>query len=1099
LDQHASTSLKVESHRREAMVTRVLPRLSGADRWGPGKPRTDRGIPTRIERGLGLLENFGRSTTPDQHATYLIAAVAEGVFMNERISALGNLAIPGYPAALLVQATARTMRALPESAAHWAGVDVEVSPYRRGSAAWLAVAAKLRSQVDGVPNSSRVALDTLVLGCELLAATTDLRSLAFELAGGLEFGEIVRLARAKLDTGWLQEAVGLEVTLVNQQKESFPVASLEAETSRLICNFRDIILGQRAALNTLRDQVTPAGWVVLVAILLQIVEVENPNSELRPSLWPMTIVREALANGALSSLLGFASTASSAIGDSETWPWDGFTELEARRPTTLAKCLRDATDSANITVDLDNSWFNPRTAEKSAGREIMRLGDGSSISLADWQLDIAHIVGEKGSATESRIRDGRLQFIYTIAKVGDRVLGMHMTSRELAAAAFGRREESSRNPKDVSLQNSELQSFDSGKPDTIAVAIVLEPAHALSVDAKVVEPEAAVQREEELVSRDDKKHSIEFTEVLKKQSKAWKERAAEKGPQIQRVALVQWDVSETYSAPSVGTEGLLTENHQAATAADIAAGGAFLSTTELRRRAILTSVLSACADFGVDGLVLPEYSLRPETINWLSRKLRQVASPITVWCGTFRVPDGTQLDKDFSPDSTQPFYQAEFEEPPAGRSRYEFHSSLLTCLQVRQIDGKLLIASAVRPKRYPSAAIGERIRPPIDVPWGPLLQDTKDPFDLGTYSLELICSEMFPHASGANFVGVIEENQALGGRYGNNRGADTPFKYLTRDVYEFAKWTSYRNPGVLDGDIDSSLSRGARLQRTLIILPAMTSRSADYHVFGQNQYLAAGLVTVFCNAYQKPFGCGQSCFIGLDGWLETEPPSSPYGTVAPGIFQVGGVHTGPLGKRESAMVIADLDLLRTADQKPRPHYQARSLKLVAHLPLIFHTESGEGVSASAYPNKQRRTRSRVIGNDDAASTFVAAAAGIHDALNRENTWRGNGGALGAGSIASLAYTAAIESTNRALLSLEDFADDSQWLAKRRAAFNVDRYERPSAQPLPALIDWIYVDDRWSLSQTNDGDGKEYDINAYRSDEPYIVVGKTLTEPKRDPS
>jgi selenocysteine lyase/cysteine desulfurase len=44
--------------------------------------------------------------------------------------------------------------------------------------------------------------------------------------------------------------------------------------------------------------------------------------------------------------------------------------------------------------------------------------------------------------------------------------------------------------------------------------------------------------------------------------------------------------------------------------------------------------------------------------------------------------------------------------------------------------------------------------------------------------------------------------------------------------------------------------------------------------------------------------------------------------------------------------------------------------------------------------------------------------------------------------------------------LEEFADDGEWLKRRREAFEKYRYEEPSFSPLPALIDWVFVDDRW---------------------------------------
>jgi hypothetical protein len=486
-------------------------------------------------------------------------------------------------------------------------------------------------------------------------------------------------------------------------------------------------------------------------------------------------------------------------------------------------------------------------------------------------------------------------------------------------------------------------------------------------------------------------------------------------------------------------------------------------------------VLASCIDFQVDGIVLPEYSVRPETVNWLARQIRRMGRPLTIWCGTFRVASGTQIDLNFLPSAQVPFASATLPTPPIGRNRWDFHTALLTC--VRAVEGKdgkgIELSHFVRQKRFPSAAVGELIRPPLNQDWRPLLHGDTDPFELGTYTLELICSEMFPHASSANFIGVIQENQ------------------------EFARWTAYRNSVQVAGDSESTLVRGKALQRTLIILPAMTARSADYHIFGQNQYLAAGLVTAFCNAVAPPYGCGQSGFIGLDGWKITEGIRTPYGSKAPGIFQLGGKkHSGPLGTTESAIVIADLDLLRTADQKPTPHYQSRALQLVAHLPMIFATEPGDSEDAGSYPNRQRRPRFRTVAGE--SKTFEEFSPMIVEALALEETWRTVGNIADSGQPEPYAYTSAVKATRDGLRLLEQFADDAVWLKKRTESFVNERYVFPPVSPLPALTDWIYVDDRWlpEPSMTIAPDGDE---DALTSDRPVLAVPKSIgDEPAREP-
>lgn len=1078
---NADASLERDSHRREAIVARVLPRISGADSWGPGEHSATSVIPTRIERGLRLLEQFGKGSVAVD-AAYLLAAVAEGMFMNERVSYPRVLSVPGSSAALLIRATRRTMRALPETAAHWAEIEQSsTTPYRRTASAWFKAAERIRAQIPAVSEVAIAPLEALSLGAELLGVTADLRALAFELAAGLENSALDRLSTTQLTQDWLRENVGLDLLLFDDSQQHD--VSTDTQLGRLASIFCEIVLGRRAGLRGLREDISPAGWAVLVGVLLQIIAVDDADGVGRPSLWPMDMRRLALAQSSLTKVIKVLAVSSSAGGNSESWPWDAFVELQRSWSDGLALVLRDITDAAAIIVTTEETSFNPRTYESLEGREVVRLPDGTSARLADWQIDIAYLRGDKSVATEAREIGGRLHYSYSLARKGDQPLGLHLVSRKLSAVVFGTTPTPQERPSSVTLWGARNTSEPLVEDPSARLNVALGAAG--SAEGATLRPLSedappATLGDENL----DRLRNI--------QQSAWRDRASQKHVGRHRVALLQWDLTETYSAPGLRNgklEGLLSSDGKTANSADVQRGGWFASTAEHRRRSILKSVLAACADFDVDGLVLPEYSLRPETVNWLARQLRQSGSPITIWCGTFRVPGGTQLDYDRL-GGRQPFL--EYIKP--GREPFHEHSAILTCLRVGEAaGGELPVKVAVRRKRYPSAAAAELIRPPVNEPWRPLLLDATSPFEVGTFAIELICSEIFPHASSANFVGIIDENHNLARRYGIPLGNESPFEYLSKDIYEFARWTSYRNIKNIKEDTEGALSRGKYLQRTLLILPAMTTRSADYHIFGQNQYLAAGLVTVFCNAAGSPYACGGSCFIGLDGWRETEVVgASPYGDIAPGIYQVGSKHSHPLGEREAAVVIADLDLIRTTDQKPRPHYQTRPLSLVAHLPLIFETEIGKGNEAGDYPNDQRRRRKRIVAGSSSPQLFDGAAKVILDALSREKDWRTVPDALQPEQTASSSYRTAIKVANEALEAIELFAEECTSISRRQTAFQTGVHNAPSAAPSPALVDWIYVDDRWTSAVAALATETS---NPLTADGPRLIIPKARAEPE----
>jgi DNA primase catalytic core len=1085
LDAHAATALHRDIHRREAIVARVLPRLSGADRWGPGATTPEKPIPTRIERALSLLEHFEASNSPAVDAAYLVAAVAEGIYMSEQINTDVDLSAPGQPAALMIRSTRRLTRSLPEAAKHWPTSGEFTRPYRRSAAAWQALGDKVVDYIPIVADSAVAPLSNLALGIYILASVADLRSLAFELSSAISRDAIEQLEQSELETSWLSDIVGLDLILVDEDSPAID-PSLEAQAQKLIKSFCQIVLGRKGGLSVLRDKIAPAGWVILVAVMLQVAPLKKGANSLRPALWRMDAEKIALAEAALRTLVSFLASSFELGGTDDGWPWDAFRQLSESKPRNLVDLLRQITDCASLSVTDEISWSNPRTGDLELDRPVMRLADGGSVSLADWQIDIAHIRGERGTATEASSVGSRLQFQYSVARLGDQVLGMHLVSRQLAEAAFQSTEIGEAGGPEQPDAFFNIRMPTAKHPDAIGTTLPVE-LDPEPIDKDIRQPDTP---------------SLDTLKIIQRQS--WRSRAKEKSVAVRRLAIVQWDVVETYYQPGEKGglyEGLLkAAGNEAARAGDLKNGGVFLSTTEFRRRAILKEVLASCVEFQVDGIVLPEYSVRPETVNWLARQIRAMGRPLTIWCGTFRVPSATQIDLNFLPSAQVPFATAVLSTPPTGRNRWDFHTALLTCLRASQRkDGKgIEVSHFVRQKRFPSAAVGELIRPPLDQDWRPLLHDDTDPFELGTFTLELICSEMFPHASSANFIGVIQENQELAQRYGLGKGSESPFRYLSRDIYEFARWTAYRNSVQVAGDAESTLVRGKALQRTLIILPAMTARSADYHIFGQNQYLAAGLVTAFCNAVAPPYGCGQSGFIGLDGWKVTEGIRTPYGSKAPGIFQLGGRrHSGPLGKTESAIVIADLDLLRTADQKPTLHYQSRALQLVAHLPMIFATEPGKGDLAGSYPNRQRRPRFRTIGGK--SKTFEEFSSVIIDALGLESIWRAAGNIADADQMDSPAYAVAVQATLDGLEILERFADDSGWLEKRTESFTDERYTFPPVSPLPALVDWIYVDDRWlpEPSTINKPDGHE---DALTSDRPVLAVPRSMKdEVPREPS
>lgn len=1098
LEGHGDTKLDRASHRRDAILARVLPRLSGADRWGAGLRSDDGAIPTRIARALRLLTAFGKTEVPDRQATYLVAATAEGVFMSERLGTAGDTSHSGFPAAIAARAARRVSRALPAAGRLWSDGHSLSLGQRRSASAWFSAAHRVESRVKGLDEAAAVPLAALGLGLTLLGTMAELRALAFEMAAALQADSLERLQNLPIDLSFVTPHLGGEISLIDDPASPLD-GDPEVQARRVLRVFSQIIEGRRTAAAAARDTITPLGWLILVSTLLQVTPPATAGSgEDRPALWRMTPNRFEHAATAISALLPFVAAAAPDIADEGNWPWNAFAPLSAAMPEDLSANLAELSAAAAIRIDVLRSTVNPRTGEVVDGRPVLRLADGSSHRLSEWQIDVAYVAGERRLSTECEENENRIYYCYSVAWNNDRVVGIHLVSQSLAEVAF----RASSSPTADSVQPTSDGPFASGSAGRVEVAEVgmltgdLQGAQNDKSIGALKSPEANfaggnISHSNQIIaeappaapSQSDKRRAFTtllptdpMAHIIQWQDRLWRDRA-KRGHSHQRLAIVQWDVVDTYHAPGTGGgkhEGLRNLDGSKVTSTEVNKGGAFQSIAEGRRRAILLEVLRACACFKVDGLVLPEYSLRPETVNWLTRQLSAKNLSLTIWCGTFRVPDGSSISTEIPSNGPSPFLRS----PPGGRTGavdWEMHSALLTCIDARASENRVQIRCAVRRKRYPSSAAGELIRPSAKEPWQPLLTHVKDPFRLGAYTVELVCSEMFLHASASNYIGILEENRSLALRYAIPWPTTDAIQSLNADMHEFARWTSYRSV-----EEPPELSRGEAMQRTLIILPAMTSRSADYHIFGQNQYLAAGLVTAFCNAVEPTAGVGGSAFIGLDGWKSGTETITPYGSIAPGIYQLGSKHSDALGKQESAMVIADIDPIRTTDLKPRPHHQGRSLQLVAHLPLIFATEANP--SPEARGTRERMPRTRYIG--DAQKSFPEAAAAVLEVLDTPDpSWRHERAAPDPDPLMEQQRVAILQKTVAALDLLVCYADDPDWLRRRAVAFCEKRWHYPPPSNLPALTDWLFVNDSWRETEVNLGDRQSYEADENVLDVP----------------
>ena len=362
------------------------------------------------------------------------------------------------------------------------------------------------------------------------------------------------------------------------------------------------------------------------------------------------------------------------------------------------------------------------------------------------------------------------------------------------------------------------------------------------------------------------------------------------------------------------------------------------SWAEHRRRAIIRRAIDACQNFGVDLLILPEYSVRRETIDWIKTYIQK--KKVSVLAGTY-MNACNALDEDNLAATLTLLW------PLPQKVSSIFTASLQKRNLGTQKDYDALERGHVlefpRNKKYRSIALEEFFRPsstqlkPLFNPselskkleklinFEPtadvishLLTESELPLK---HFMELICSEAFLVSSPANYIHMSEDLKAMWARFGRSAVED--------EVMSDIKALSERLSITGDGKIG---------RRSILAVPAATSRSADYWFVGQGCFLAGGTTTVFCNSIDGKTLVGGSCFIGRGSWKSEDTTFgylskiTPYHGWSKGIYYNN--REDALSPTDQALVIADVDPHNMLEGKPRAQTMPSPLQLVAYLPLI---------------------------------------------------------------------------------------------------------------------------------------------------------------------
>lgn len=827
--------------------------------------------------------------------------------------------------------------------------------------------------------------------------------------------------------------------LDDKQRESFlteaddyPFQELGIEGNELFMIQGDISLVYRNFLNKKDDdgikRITHLGWLVLLAKIYEI--------DKRANFIVFHDKKKIDRNRMGTALKKVADIITAKRQEDEMesfeFPFEEMSQFfyvwRKENVIEILKCLDEANKMYGAVVEKKFSdQYRQRTVKKQ-----VRIDTGQEIYNEQKYFLTFGKAGSCISEVEACLEEPS-QFIYTQTSIRGTVVGISTLAHEFGEVL-------------QFLENRKLKKEDIQNKDTIFLA-----ERQSKNDEILKEEEVSIQTEPEKAERITKVQEKERQKKKSKgnfQSTAWSRRGKTKFfANADRIALFQFHIDSSYRHPAV-EKCTLKEKE------DKKSFLLYSSCAEFRRRKLLESVLKTCEIFGVEILLLPEYSVRPETVQWMYEIMQKNGYNFSIWAGTFRIPAGYHFDGNGTIE------QAELNE------KIFWHSAPLPIiLNTGYKKAEIIIKKF---KKYPAVALKEDINPApayeIYKTFSPvmhkyaaekrIISKQKDVENIMPYFydarddvIELICAELFAVASLSNYPSFLKESLIA---YSNYARPDLLEKKKVYENYE----KKYMNNLQEFGRYTALYQWKKRYIRTPILLvPACATRVVDYYVFGQGFYLSAGLKTVLCNAVETKGG-GGSCFIGPDSWdnrnlkpNEYLMENTIYHGLKPGIFMQTSQmeNRGALGDKEQALLICDV-YPELDKRNPNSESMMSAFSLVAHIP-IFEEKNYEACckenSTCKYCGKYERDKAQ-----ERRKEFEKARSMIESYCEKK-------------LINSFFYDEenTKEDMQNVVKELKKLGEtyQSDWFVRRAEYYEKYYKMYPQAWPPPTLTDWMYIE------------------------------------------
>lgn len=1020
----------------------TVPRLCGAFMGRSRTPFLPEGrLPAGIERQLSRLETFGDEADPALHLAHLLEAGAEARAAEMLRETPAPLQAPGALSAVfrsIGRAASRSEKIFAQNLPA-ALIAAEDLTNRRTVDLWLAGASRL----DGFGSEkTSLGLKTAAAAMRVLAIAKLAQALTLEVWALFPDDDRHRLAHFAPAAADLE--LPDEVLLIStHQTQRSPDAA--DQVVRLIAALLQHASPGSTARGAL-DQITPLGWIVALATVTGLLDLEPlPNAEgaarQRPELLSVRKMSkqrkaEALdpAERQLWRLLtdiaqylarGVEDGAADAVEHAE-WPWLAFEPLvdDAKR---IAKLTTEVARLVDGLYGLEaktriSRLFQVSDADDRGYCLVLREG-ATRQNLAGWQIDRDSLgVTRPGDLETQGDEDGNLAFVWSETSVGGHLVSLSVAYRTLAE--FGgaatphtdvtRAFPASEAHDDLAPEPRPEPLGSTGDPPDNPQAGI---GNGDMPDDGLVQAEGSPRRVPPPPIRSGNRN--DSGDALFRLNRLWhasrggsRSIGKELKPATIRLAMLQMNIENighSFYHPICETNAQRYRDWEVFLERLRKSGktnGSTESFFESWRRAIITEALERCRTLKVELLVLPEYSMRPDTVSWLAAELEQLAPETSVLAGTFRHPArGDDLQYDTGTGIGRP--------------------TSLGAVVPLVVPGPALTSGGTkgrnakiysRLKKYPSTGLSEFMRPErrrLKAVYDMESYDAALPERL-RYVRDLICSEVFMAMAPANIYSSVPALVELHERFANPVTPEYVVEEVLKDIAKIAKDTS---PAIAH-DL-------ATPRQTIMAVPAATTRPFDHHIFGEAGAKAAGLTTVFSN--MGGGGMGQSCFIGHYRSNGVEGSSvwslqSPYHGRAPGIWTYSFAGGAPIGSEETALVVADINPIDTSPSKPARQIENQPLSLIAHIPFFL----GGGGRDDAVESRAREVAEMILALPPASSACDLDVAGV-EALRAITT--------------KLAVV-----DPRATKSLELRAEGLQVASMQ-----------PHVHPaMPVLIDWAYV-------------------------------------------